>query len=199
MSPEEINAFVDGLRKKAWEDYIPVMREETAKLLTKCVKDNKPTRILEIGTCIGTSGIIALNNSKARLTTIEIDEEVQNTAKNNFAKCGLTGRAEFLLGDCNEVVFMMDGNNYDMVILDGPKSHYLELFKTLLPMVNKNGIIFVDNIHIDRFVDKDGETKRKHRTIVKGMKDFLDYLSSGIAVNITRYDIEDGVLIIKKL
>ncbi len=199
MTEKEINAFVDSLRKKAWEEYIPVMREQTARLLAECVKKNNPTQILEIGTCIGTSGIIALNNSNARLTTIEIDEEVQKKAKENFAECGLIDRVEFLLGDCNEVVFMMDGNSYDMVILDGPKSHYLELFKTLFPMVKKNGIFFVDNIHIDRFVESDGEAKKKHRTIVKGMKDFLDYLDSGIDVIVNKYDIEDGVLIIKKL
>ncbi len=199
MLPAEIDVFVNTLRNEAWEEYVPVMREETAKLLAKCVKDNLPEKILEIGTCIGTSGIIALNNSNAMLTTIEIDEEVQTIAKSNFAKCGLTDRVEFLLGDCNDVVFMMDGNSYDMVILDGPKSHYLELFKTLLPMVSKNGTIFVDNIHINRFVDKDGEAKRKHRTIVKAMKDFLNYIGNSTAVNVSRYDIDDGVLIIKKL
>lgn len=198
MTKEEINSFISELRSKAWDSYIPVMRENTAKLLADYVKEYAPKNILEIGTSIGTSGLICLNNSKALLTTIEIDEDTQEKAKRNFAHCNFCSRTEFILGDCNQVVFMMDGNHYDFVVLDGPKSHYLELYKLLVTKLPSKGIIFVDNVSYHNLITSSLEAKRKHRTIVKAMREFLLYIDNDDNVIVTKYDIEDGIVIIEK-
>lgn len=198
MIKEQIDSFVRELRSKAWESYIPVMRENTAELLAYYIKKQNPKNILEIGTSIGTSGIICLNNCSGKLTTIEIDEDVQTQAKSNFRQCNFCDRAEFVLGDCTQVIFMMDNNHYDFVVLDGPKSHYLELYKMLMPLLSERGVIFVDNVNYHDLTRADGEAKRKHRTIVKAMREFLLYIQKDKSVKITKYDIEDGIVVIEK-
>lgn len=199
MKTQQVENFVDSLRNEAWKSYIPVMRVKTAKLLSRYIKKYNPKNILEIGTSIGTSGIICLNNCNGRLTTIEIDEDTIEKAKDNFRRCNFYDRAEFVLGDCDQIVFMMDGNKYDFVVLDGPKSHYLELYKMLISLLNDKGVMFVDNVNYHDLTNAQGEPKRKHRTIVKGMKDFLQYIQNDHSVNVTKYDIEDGVIVIVKL
>ncbi len=198
MTKQQIDSFVDELRKDAWQKFIPVMRESTAKLLAKYIEVSQPKNILEIGTSIGTSGIICLNNCQGNLTTIEIDEDTQEKAKENFGKCNLLSRAELMLGDCNEIIFMMNGNNYDFVVLDGPKSHYLELYKMLITMLSSKGIIFVDNVDYHHMTNKQGEPKHKHRTIVRAMREFLSYIENDNLVTLTKYDIEDGIVVIQK-
>lgn len=198
MTKEQIDNFACELRQKAWQSYIPVMRDRTAKLLADYIYKSQPHSILEIGTSIGTSGIICLNNCQGKLTTIEIAEEIQRQAKENFANCNLLHRVEFLLGDCNEIIFMMSGNSYDFVVLDGPKSHYLELYKQLRTMLNDKGIIFVDNVDYHHLTNMQGEPKHKHRTIVRAMRAFLSYIDKDNTVTVTKHGIEDGVVVIQK-
>lgn len=198
MNKQEIDIFINELRSKAWQNYVPVMREKTAVLLAEYIKKHQPKNILEIGTSIGTSGLICLNNAKSKLTTIEIDEDTQDKAKDNIKHCGFYDRVEFVLGDCNQVVFMMDGNHYDFIVLDGPKSHYLELYKMLITKLTSKGIIFVDNVSYHDLTNAEGEAKRKHRTIVKAMREFLQYVDNDKSVTVTKYEIEDGVIAIEK-
>lgn len=198
MTKQEIDSYINELRIKAWQNYVPVMREKTASLLADYIQKYLPTNILEIGTSIGTSGLICLNNAKGKLTTIEIDEDTQEEAKVNIKHCGFYDRVEFVLGDCNQVVFMMDGNHYDFIVLDGPKSHYLELYKMIITKLLTKGIIFVDNVSYHDLTSAEGEAKRKHRTIVKAMREFLQYIDNDKSVTVTKYDIEDGVIAIQK-
>ncbi len=191
--------FLDSLRKVARRYYIPVMRKKTTELLKSLIIKNKPKEMLEIGTSLGVSGMTALASSAGRLTTIDIDEEVTNQAKDFFARHNLLSRCEFILGDAVSVVSMMDNNRYDFIILDGPKGQYIELYKMLAPMLNKDGIMFVDDINYARFIDKKGLDKRKHRTIINNMKEFLDTINNDINIKATVYDIEDGVLLAEKI
>lgn len=191
--------YVTALRILARENYIPVMREKTSYLLGEIISKANPKQILEIGTSLGVSGITALLNSIGRLTTIDIDECVLTAAKKSFERCNILDRCEFILGDCMEVVDMMEGNSYDFIILDGPKGQYLELYKMLFPMLCENGIIFVDDTNYFELINKDGFVERKHRTIVNAMRHFLDTINNDKRVTVTAYDIENGVTVIRRI
>ncbi len=198
MDKEQVLQKIELLRETALKNYVPVMRTATAKLLQEMVEEYRPKRILEVGTCIGTSGMIALAScEESHLTTIEIDEERQREAKKHFSECGFCDRVTFLLGDCHEIVYFMDNNKYDFCILDGPKTHYLELYEWILPMINQGGVIFVDDISFHSLVEKE-TVEHKHRATVNGIKAFLKRIAEDKRVKVTTYKIEDGVVIIKK-
>ena len=45
------------IKQKALEDHIPIIMDDTLEVIEKELKENKPKRILEIGTAVGYSAI----------------------------------------------------------------------------------------------------------------------------------------------
>ncbi len=191
------DAIFARIRAEAETERLPVMRERTALLLQETVEKLRPKRILEIGTCIGISGLTALSSCEGVLTTIEINTDLAERARSNFREAGVSERAEVLEGDCFECLKYMELNHYDLVILDGPKGHYSELLDVLKPMINENGVLFADDVSFHGKVNS-GYTEHKHRTIVRNMEEFLKKLASDKDFNVKIYDFEDGVAVAYK-
>ncbi len=189
--------IVARLRAEAEKERLPVMRKETALLLAETVKKLRPERILEIGTCIGISGLTALSACEGRLTTVEIDPDLAERARENFRKAGFSERAEVIEGDCAECLRYMESNRYDLIILDGPKAHYAELFGTLKPMMRDGGVLFADDVSFHGKVNS-GYNEHKHRTIVRNMEEFLRKLTSDEDFRTEIFAIEDGVAVAVK-
>lgn len=185
------------LREYAKENHIPVLKEEAADILKEWLTKSKPQKILEIGASIGTSGILALSQTNAKLTTIEKDEDTFLEAKKNFEELNFSDRTELILGDCFEVLMLMTGE-FNFVILDGPKGHNKELVKLIFPLLKNDGIIFVDNINFHNKVHKQGHIPHKHRTIVRNMRDFISYINSNKHIKTTIYNEGDGIAVIQK-
>ncbi len=187
------------LRKFATANNIPVLREESAVILKEWLINTNPRRILEIGTSIGTSGILALAVAKnAYLVTIEKNEQVLEQARENFRRLNLLDRANLILGDCFETLMLMN-DNFDFVIFDGPKGHNMELLDLVFPLLSKNGIIFVDNINYHSKVKFEGHIPHKHRTIVRNIRKFIHHIKNNKSISTIFYDDGDGIAIIKKL
>lgn len=183
-------------RKEAHERFIPVMREKTLILLGEEVEKARPERIFEAGTSLGTSGAWALASSgKAHLTTVEIDLDTAERAKENFRLLGMSGRVDILVDDCLNVAKLTD-DTFDFAIIDSSKSHYLELFQLLEKHLTKGATVFADDVG---FHDKlsQSEPAHKHRTIVNNMKSFLAYVSDTERFESRFLSVEDGIAIIK--
>ena len=71
---------LEELRKEAEDAGVPVLCETGAQLLKLITVMTAPTRILEIGTAAGYSGLVMLLNSGAKLYTIDFDGEVLTEA-----------------------------------------------------------------------------------------------------------------------
>ncbi len=192
--------FLEEKRKNARERNIPVMLKDTAVMLATMVKSVKPKRILEIGTAIGYSGSLMLFSAPqdAILITLEKEEESRREAMANFESFGKADRVKCYLGDCTEIIPQMSGK-FDFILLDGPKSKYLEMYPYLKEMLNVGGMLFADNVLFRDLVS--GEKKHTHRknTIVRNMREFLDLVSNDGDMVSTLLDIGDGILLsIKK-
>ena len=88
MTKEEILARASEIREESRLKALPVMREGTAALLASLTSARKPAQALEIGTCAGVSGLTALAAGAQKLTTVEIDSDLAERARKNFAECG---------------------------------------------------------------------------------------------------------------
>lgn len=195
---EELREFILELRNDAFRRDLPVMRENTAILLEKTVNEVNPKEILEIGTCVGVSGLTVLNSCDGKLTSIENDEIKYDEAKLNFAKCGFKERINLILGDCNQVLQYLRGNVYDFVVLDGPKSSLQTQYEYALEMLSVGGKIFIDDIDYHGYV-KSESAPHKQRTIILALRKFIRDLKNDKRVRVTFYDIEDGVAIAEKI
>ena len=187
--------IVARLRAEAEKERLPVMRKETALLLAETVKKLRPERILEIGTCIGISGLTALSACEGRLTTVEIDPDLAERARENFRKAGFSERAEVIEGDCAECLRYMESNRYDLIILDGPKAHYAELFGTLKPMMRDGGVLFADDVLFGGWVNGKNPVPEKRRMLAEHIREYLTAVCADEDFITSILDIGEGVAI----
>ena len=188
------------LEKFARERYIPVMLDDTKELLFATVQKAQPTRILEIGTAIGYSGIVMLMGcEKATLNTIEMSETSANLARKNFAEFGVNHRVNIFVGDAREIVPQLTGS-YDFIFLDGPKGQYETFFPYLTDLLDVGGTLVCDNVLYKGLVEHVPEDKRhKHITVARNMRAFLDDITTNERYRTTLHRIGDGVTISTKL
>ncbi len=191
-----MNQRLEILRKSALGSHIPVMRPETANLLAQEIRLCRPQNVLEIGTCIGLGVITMLYSGAERVTSIEIDEDRFWQAKANIKEFGLSERCEILLGDCKEILPLMENNRYDFVVLDGPKSYYIDAYPYIKKMLTSHGKIFADDVKFYGMVEGEENPKRKHRTNVNRLREFIVAVKSDSVFDCKEYDIEDGVIIL---
>lgn len=177
----------------------PVLREKSFELLLETVKKKQPKRILEIGVNRGLSGIAMLLVSKnSQLSGIEIDEEKIKIAKSNYIEFNVEERAKIFRGDASEIIPILTGD-YDFIFLDGPKGHYFEYLPFLLDLLNKDGILFADNVLFRGYIGANAKAPRRHNTIKHSMENFLDVITNSKDLKTQIFEMEDGVSITEKL
>ena len=188
MNKEEILSFA----RKNW---VPVLRDKSADFLCKLIKDEKPQKILEIGTCIGYSGILMLENSEnSTLITIEKDENKVLEAKKNFEQAKLSGRVEIINADAKEYIKQLEKQQekFDFIFLDGPKGQYINYLPVLKKLLSVNGILVADDIFYHGLVSG-GYPKHKHRTIVFRLREFIESITTDTDFETIILDLEDGI------
>lgn len=174
------------------------MRPETARLLASVTEDVRPKQVLEIGTCVGLGTILLLLSGAEKVTSIEIDEERYLSAKENVRKFGLSDRFEPILGDCREIVPLMENNRYDMILLDGPKTYYRDFLPYIKKMLLTGGVVFADDVLLHGWVEGEDLPERKHRTNVLALRQFIEEVKGDKEYECEEYPIEDGVLLFRR-
>ena len=141
----EIISQLDNEKTYAKENYVPIIREESAKYLYDFVNNHDFKNILEIGTAIGFSGSIMLAGSSANLTTIDINADYLELAKQTFARLNFSDRVEILEGDAWDIIHDLreNGRKFDMIFLDGAKGQYVKYLDILTQLLNNNGVILL--------------------------------------------------------
>ena len=195
----EINEVLEKLREEecyAKENFVPIIRPNSAEFLYNFVKENNIKRVLEIGTAIGYSGSIIMSAGATHLTTIDINEVTNKVANNTFEKMGFRDNVEMFLEDAKTVLpkLVKDEKKFDMVFLDGAKGQYINYLPNLLKLINKNGVIFADNVLLGGMVESTEKIPHRKRTMVVNLRKYLEITSSGnLQTELVR--IEDGIAI----
>ncbi len=192
-----VKLHIDGklrqARAEALERGIPVADDETLQFLLVALGMTKPTKILEIGTAVGLSGVAMLQECpSARLTTIELEEDRHAEAKENFTKFGVAERVTAHLGDAGEILAMMDGQ-FDFVFLDGPKAQYEKYLFDLKRLMKEGAILFSDDVLLYGWVSGEEPTPQKRRSIVEKIRSYLDVLTADNDFITSVLNIGDGV------
>ena len=197
---------VNQIYKKAKTYGVPVIRSESHKILEDVVKKTKPKHILEIGTAVGYSGNLMLQNSSADLITIEHNKDYKNQAARNFKANGFAKRVKIVFGDCLvEISKMLTSNDYvdyfDLIFLDGPKAQYDTLLEGLIKMLKPDGTIIVDNVLFRGYVEaQETAPTRRYKTIIKRLNTFIENCKNN--PKLTEFNLintEDGIIIAKKV
>lgn len=164
------------------------------KMLTAMVR---PARVLEVGTYAGYSALCIAEGlpEGGHLDTVEIDDELEEFIRAQFARTPLGERITLHIGDIDEVAPTLTPG-YDMVYFDGNKRTYLQSFLRLLPLVRTGGFIVADNTLWDGKV-LDPERNRDPQT--RGICEFNDYVASSPELDTVMIPLRDGLTVIRKL
>lgn len=193
----ENDELILEMEKYAEEHNVPIVTKEVAEYLKFIVRSNNIKNVLEVGTAIGYSGILMakeIEKNNGKLYTIEIDEERYNLAQENFKKSGLKNIVS-MKGDAVEEIKKID-ENFDFVFIDASKGHYLEFFEDSYKLLNKNGIIFIDNIMFRGYLYK--EYPKRFKTIVRRLNEFIEYLYSREGGEFVLLPFGDGIGLFRK-
>lgn len=118
------------------------------RILYDLILEKGYTRVLEIGTSTGHSGIWqawALSKTGGALVTIEIEEFRHLAAIRNFKAAGLDGLIDARLGDARKLVKELEGR-FDLIFIDADKNWVLNYFQALLPKLETGGCFAVHNV-----------------------------------------------------
>ena len=195
MNKEEL----DKIKKKALDEYIPIIMDETLEVIDKILTELKPKKILEIGTAVGYSAICFSQylQEGGIIDTIERDEERAIQARMNIQRVGVQEKINIYYGDAVEILPTLT-NKYDVVFIDAAKGKYPFFLKEALRMINNNGIILADNILYKGYVMSD-YNKHKQRTAVRNLREYIKEVTENPNIKTEILDVGDGLAISKIL
>lgn len=188
---------LEKIKKKALEDHIPIIMDDTLEVMEKYLGKMKPEKILEIGTAVGYSAICFTNflAENGRIDTIEREEERVKEAKENIQKVGVADKIQIYEGDAVEILPTLN-EKYDAVFIDAAKGKYPFFLREALRMIQPKGIIFADNILYKGYVLSD-YNKHKQRTAVRNLREYLKEVSENPNLETEILEVGDGLAISK--
>ncbi len=195
--------ILNELEIDAEKNSVPIISKEIREYLKFLIKTNKNIKnILEVGTATGYSGIVMaeeIQNRNGKLTTIEIDEKRYEKAKESFEKSKLKNIKQ-IFGDATveikklEEICKNSDSKFDFIFIDAAKGQYKTFFEDSYKLLNKGGIIFIDNILFRGYMYK--EYPKKYKTIVRRLEEFIDFLYENY--DFVLLPISDGVGLVYK-
>jgi predicted O-methyltransferase YrrM len=173
--PDAIEQYLAGLNQLAdpvlrdlerdgKEQGLPLIDAEVGALLRVLATTIGASRILEIGTAIGYSGIWLAGAlpPDGMLLTMEVKPERAQVARENFARSGLAERVSVIVGDAQRMLAKVSGP-FDLIFQDGDKPQYLTQLDRLVELLRPGGLLVTDNVLWDGDVVPGFGTSSKHR------------------------------------
>ncbi len=187
------------IKQKALEEHIPIIMDDTLEVITKTLNEIKPKRILEIGTAVGYSAICFSKflDKDGMIDTIERDTDRVKEARENIKKVGVEDSINIYEGDAVEILPTLN-NKYDVVFIDAAKGKYPFFLKESIRMINKNGIIFADNILYKGYVMSD-YNKHKQRTAVRNLREYIKLVTENPNLETEILEVGDGLAITRRI
>ena len=112
------------------------------------IKISNIKNVLEIGTFTGLSALsisLALPDDGS-LVALDKNEETNKIATSFFKKAKQDHKIKTIIKPALETLKELKNNKFDMIFIDADKMNYKEYYEISLKLINKNGLIIVDNV-----------------------------------------------------
>ena len=163
------------------------------------VKISNIKKILEIGTFTGLSGL-TMSLSLPRdgiLITLDKSAERNKIATNFFKKANQESKIKTIVGPALESIndFKKKDQKFDLVFIDADKENYKNYYNQSLDLIEKNGLIIVDNVLWHGEV-ADINNQEKLTTIIR---EFNSYINKDKRTENLIIPVGDGLTVCRKL
>jgi spermidine synthase len=203
------NTYIDKY-SNATPSYLREMYDETLKshphahlqsdwhqggVLSFLSKLVKPTHILEIGTFTGFSTLCLAEGlaENGQLYTIELRDEDAKTAVDYIKKSKHSHNITVHIGDAKKIIPNLQ-INWDLVFIDADKTSYIEYYNLVLPNLNKEGLIIIDNVLFHGEVLQE-KISGKNAIAIQA---FNEYVLKDERTEQTLLSIRDGLTLLRK-
>ena len=112
------------------------------------IKISNIKNVLEIGTFTGLSALsisLALPDD-GKLIALDKNEETNKVAKSFFKKANQDHKIKTIINPALESLEELKNDKFDMVFIDADKMNYKIYYEKSLKLINKNGLIIIDNV-----------------------------------------------------
>lgn len=194
---------IEQIKKKALEDHIPIIMDDSLEVIKEILINKKPKKILEIGTATGYSAIcfakIILENGEndLKIDTIELDEQRAAEAIKNINEMNLKEVINVFKGNAVDILPTFNCE-YDIVFIDAAKGKYPFFLKEAIRLSHKDSIIIADNILYKGYVMSD-YNKHKQRTAVTHLREYIKLATEDKQLETKILEVGDGLAISKKV
>ena len=161
------------------------------------IKISNIKTVLEIGTFTGLSALsisLALPDD-GKLTALDKDEETNKIAVRFFKKANQDNKIQTIIKPALDSLEELKNLKFDMVFIDADKINYKEYYKKSLKLLDKGGLIIIDNVlwH-GEVVDEDNLDK-----FTVNIRDFNDYVANDKRVEQVIVPLGDGMTVCRVL
>jgi predicted O-methyltransferase YrrM len=142
----EADEITAEMRDFGRSEGVPIVHDDTGKLLELVVRMVRPRHVIEFGTAIGysTLHIARALTPGSIVTSFEIDKDRHAQASEYLTRAGVMDRARLQLGDARELCARVTGP-VDMAFLDAAKDEYGSYLDLALEHMHPGGVVLVDN------------------------------------------------------
>jgi len=206
--PEAVERYLHGLnhledpllaemaRAGAAAD-LPLVDAEVGALLRVLVAATGASRVLEIGTAIGYSGVWLAGALPpgGMLLTMEVNPDRARDARAYFARAGLADRVSVIVGDAQRMLAKVAGP-FDLIFQDGDKAMYVPLLDRLVELLRPGGLLVTDNVLWDGEVVPGYVTPpRRDAASTRAIADYNERLNAHPRLMTATVPLRDGMSI----
>ncbi len=163
------------------------------------VKISNTKKILEIGTFTGLSGLTMSLSlpSDGKLITLDKYTERNKIASNFFKKAKQESKIKTIIGPALEslITLKKKEQKFDLIFIDADKENYKDYYNQSLDLIEKNGLIIVDNVLWHGEV-VDVKKQDKLTTIIR---EFNSYINKDKRTENIIIPVGDGFTVCRKL
>ena len=119
-------------------------------LLSIMCKIQKFKNCLEVGVFTGYSSLCIGSSisDDAKLTCIDNNKEYLNVAKKYWEKAKIEHKINLIEDNAIDALSMLSKrnlNNFDFAFIDADKSNYCSYYEKIIPLMQKGGVVCIDN------------------------------------------------------
>ena len=161
------------------------------------IKISNIKNVLEIGTFTGLSSLsiaLALPDD-GKLTALDKDKETNKIAVSFFKKANLDNKIQTIVNSALDSLDELKNSKFDMVFIDADKMNYKEYYERSLKLLDKGGLIIIDNVlwH-GEVADEDNLDK-----FTINIRDFNTYVANDKRVEQIIVPLGDGMTVCRVL